>query len=302
MTDKYPLLTVESVTYWYWDCDPAYSTGDIAKATGTNQSAVLDFMEKNGILRRTMSEACLNRFKCKHKKEAFVRQRNMPEFKQKQSQRTSEYLSDPSKKKEMLSRLQKYVESILGEVQIQILYLLRKSEGMFLSDLKKIIKKGMKIIDSSLRKLYDRGFVTRQKQLNTNTFNSNSFQYYYSITDEGVALIAAKEKEPKFYSVFDFLDSILLRERSNGKNDSISVYLGKNQKEILRWFQIRNSLFLTDLNKPTSLENSVLDKSLKCLFKRGFLSRKKDINPNSSNYPKHYRYCITELGKKIKIE
>ena len=137
MTEKYPLLTVESVKYWYWECDPAYSSGDIAKATGANQNTVLDFMEKNGIPRRTMSEAGLNRFKCEHKKETFVKQRNMPEFKQKQSQHTSEYLSNPFKRKEMLSRLQKYIESILGDVQIQILYLLRESEGMFLSDLKK---------------------------------------------------------------------------------------------------------------------------------------------------------------------
>ena len=198
--------------------------------------------------------------------------------------------------------IQKYAESILSVVQIQILYLLRKSEGMFLSDLKKIIKKDMKIIDSSLRKLYGRGLVARQKQLNTNTFNSNSFQYYYSITDEGVALLVAKEKEPKFYSVLDSLETFLSRERSNGKNDSISVYLGKNQKEILRWFQDENSLFLTDLKKPTSLENSVLDKSLRGLFKRGFLSRKKEIKPNSLNHYRYFRYRLTELGRKIKIE
>ena len=45
MTDKYPLLTVENVKYWYWECDPAYSSGDIAKATGAKQDTVLDFMK-----------------------------------------------------------------------------------------------------------------------------------------------------------------------------------------------------------------------------------------------------------------
>ena len=302
MTEKYPLLTFESVKYWYWECDPAYSSGDIAKATGANQNTVLDFMEKNGMPRRTMSEAGLNRFKCEHKKETFVRQRNMPEFKQKLSQRASEYWLDSSKKKEMLNGLHKYVENMLGDVQIQILYLLRKSEGMFLSDLKKIIKNDMKIIDQGLRKLCERGLVARQKQLNTNTLNSNPFQFYYSITDEGLASLIAHEKEPKFYSVLDSVDAILSRENSKGKNDSISVYLGKNQKEIFRWFQVKNSFFLTDLKKLTSFDNIVLDKSLRGLFKRRFLSRKKETNPNSINHLKHYKYCITELGKKIKIE
>ena len=241
-------------------------------------------------------------FKLTPPKEAFDKQRNMPEFKQKQSQHTSEYLSNPFKRKEMLSRLQKYIESILGDVQIQILYLLRKSEGMFLSDLKKIIKKSMKIIDQGLRALHKRALVVRQKQLNTNTLNSNSFQYFYSITDEGIALLVANEKKPEFYSVLDSVDSIVSRDNSNRKNDSISVYLGKNQKEILRRFQVKTSLFLIDLKKMTSLEIVVLDKSLNGLFKRGFLTRKKEIKPNALNHYRYFRYRLTELGRKIKIE
>ncbi len=157
MTEKYPLLTVESVKYWYWECDPAYSSGDIAKATGANQTTVLDFMEKNGISRRNMSKAGLNRFKCEQKKEDFVKRMNEPEFKQKQSQRAIVNWKKSSNRKEILERLKRNVESMLGNVQVQTLYLLRKFEGMFLSELKKIIPNDMKSIDISLRGLYKRG-------------------------------------------------------------------------------------------------------------------------------------------------
>ena len=108
--------------------------------------------------------------------------------------------------------------------------------------------------------------------------------------------------KPEFISVLDSLDANFSRKNSKGKNNSISVYLGKNQKEVLRRFQVKTSLFLSDLKKMTSLEIMVLDKSLKGLFKRGFLSRKKEIKPNSLNHCRYYRYSLTELGRKIKIE
>ena len=57
MTEKYPLLTAESVKYWYWGCEPAYSVIDIAKVTGTSQATIYMFMEKNRIPRRSRSEA-----------------------------------------------------------------------------------------------------------------------------------------------------------------------------------------------------------------------------------------------------
>jgi len=90
MTDQYPLLTVESVKYWYWEFDPAYSVIDIAKVTGVNQATIYNFMERNGIPRRNRSEANINRFKCAHKKEEFVRQRNTLESKMNQSQNATD--------------------------------------------------------------------------------------------------------------------------------------------------------------------------------------------------------------------
>ena len=86
------------------------------------------------------------------------------------------------------------------------------------------------------------------------------------------------------------------------KKKKKKVYLGKNQIVILRLFQENNSFFLTDLKKLTSLDRVVLDSSLKGLFTRGILSRKKESNPDSANHLKHFRYRLTELGKKIKIE
>ena len=71
---------------------------------------------------------------------------------------------------------------------------------------------------------------------------------------------------------------------------------------ILRLFQENNSFFLTDLKELTSLDRVVLDSSLKGLFTREILSRKKETNPNSLNNLMHFRYRITELGKKIKVK
>ncbi len=302
MTEKYPLLTVENIKYWYWECNPAYSVIDIAKVTGVNQATIYGFMERKGIPRRSRSDANINRFKCEHKMEAFVRQRNTPKLKENQSNLAIGYWSDPSKRKKMMNGFTNYIENVLGVLQAQILYLLKNSEGMFLSDLIKNIKKDKNILDRSLRSLHQRGLVARQKQINHNTRNSNALQYHYSITDEGVVLLNEKKKEPKFKSLLKHLEDFTVKNKSALKNNSISVYLGKNQKIILRLFQDKHSLFLTDLKELTSLDRVVLDKSLKGLFTRGILSRKKELNHNSSNHPKHFKYRITELGKKIKVE
>ena len=259
-------------------------------------------MEKNEIPRRSRSDANINRFKCDHKKEAFVSQRNTPEFKTNQSQNAIGYWLDHSKRKKMMNGFTKYIESVLGVFQAQILYLLRSSEGMFLSDLKKIMKKDNSILDQSLRGLHKRGLVARQKKVNHNTRNSNALQYYYFITDEGVTLLDEKKKEPEFISLLEPLEPFTVKNNSALKKDSISVYLGKNQIVILRLFQKNNSFFLTDLEKLTSLDRVVLDCSLKGLFKRGILSRKKEVNPYSTNHLKHFKYRLTELGKNIKVE
>ena len=105
MTDKYPLLTAESVKYWYWECDPAYSIIDIVKVTGAPFSTIQRFMNKNDIPKRTRSEANLNRFKCAHKREDFVRQRNSPEFKKSQSKNAVSHWLDESLRRKMVNSL-----------------------------------------------------------------------------------------------------------------------------------------------------------------------------------------------------
>ena len=302
MTDKYPLLTVESVKYWYWECDPAYSLIDIAKVIGVNQATVYRFMVRNGIPRRNRSEANVNRFKCAHKKEAFVRRRNTHEFKKNQSQNITGYWLDPTMRKKMMDGFTKYIESKLGVFQVQILYLLRNSEGLFLSDLVKIINKDKTILDGRLRTLHQRGLVARQKQINHNTRNSYALHYYYSITEQGVSLLAEKEEELRFASLFESLETTCVRNSRDIKENYISTYLGKNQEVILNLFQRKSPLFLTDLKKLTSINSKILDRSLKGLFTRGILSRKKEINPNSLNHLMHFKYRLTEVGNKIQIE
>lgn len=123
--------------------------------------------------------------------------------------------------------------------------------------------------------------------------------YYYSVNDKGINLLAEKEKESKFTSLFDSLKNNTAKNKLNQKENSISTYLGKNQKVILSLFHGGDSLFLTDLKKLTSIHKNFLDKSLKGLYTRGILSRKKEANPNSINHPKHFKYRLTEFGKKI---
>jgi len=41
MTETYPLLTVANVYHWYWECDPAWSGWDIAKAIGCKHPATV---------------------------------------------------------------------------------------------------------------------------------------------------------------------------------------------------------------------------------------------------------------------
>ena len=124
MTEKYPLLTFESVKFWYWECDPAYSVGDICKVTGAPYTTIQRFMSKNNIPKRNRSEANFNRFKCAHKKEAFMKQRNSPEFKKNSSEKASEQWKDKRIRESTIRNLKKYNESVLGDVQAQILYIL----------------------------------------------------------------------------------------------------------------------------------------------------------------------------------
>lgn len=302
MTEKYPLLTTESVKHWYLECDPAYSVIDIAKVTGASQATIYRFMERNRIPRRSRSEASINRFKCEHKKEEFVKQRNTSEFKKNQSQYAIGYWLDQSKRRKMMNGFSNYIESVVGLFQAQILYLLKNSEGMFLSNLTKIIKKDKTILDQSLRALHKRGLIARRKEINHNTRNSNASQYYYSITNEGVVLLAEKEKTLEFNSLLKPLETFKAKSNPTLEENTISVYLGINQKVVLRLFQEKSSLFLTDLKKLTSLDRKTLDNSLRGLVSRGILSRKKESNPNSGNHLKHYKYRLTELGRKIVIE
>lgn len=298
MTDMNPLLTVENVKYWYWECDPAYSTLDIAKVTGTYVKKVQNFMQKHNIPRRSLSEANLNRFKCAHKKKSFIKQMNLPEYKLTQSEKSLAVWKDQSKRKKLGNSIKEYHQTHIGELQALILFVIRRHTSLFLTEMVKLLNKDKRSLDTNLKSLYKRGFVSRQKQLNHNTRNSYASHYYYSLTNKGINLLDQKTKDPKLISLFNSVDDSNLKQNKN----SISTYLGKNQKEILRWFQNNNSLFLTDLKKLTSIEKSILDKSLNGLFKRGFLSRKKEINPNSLNHLMHFRYRLTEVGNKIQIE
>jgi hypothetical protein len=125
MTDNYPELNVLNVRYWYYQCEPTWSMDDIANHIGCAQSTVMKLMEKNGMPRRSHSEANLNRYKCKWKAEKFLEQRNDYEYKMRMKNTTR-----------------------VGTVQKKILSFLNSQGSKFASDL----ESQLNVINSTLQR------------------------------------------------------------------------------------------------------------------------------------------------------
>lgn len=79
----------------YWDTNPAWSGIDLAKYYDCDWSTIYRFMKKNDIPRRNHSEANLNKWLCKWKREA-----NIKSMKEKDGKRRSEFMKERWEKPE----------------------------------------------------------------------------------------------------------------------------------------------------------------------------------------------------------
>lgn len=162
MTDNFPDLTVTNVRYWYWLCNPKWSTLDIAKVVGCSYPTVLEFMKKNRIPIRNPSEAGYNAFSCPKKRENILEGLRSEGHRQAQRERILKRWDDPLQRKKLeesnvnfktqLSRSRtlrllwktpqvrkKRIESIaLGSNQLMLLMRLHNNGAVFLSDFKKL--------------------------------------------------------------------------------------------------------------------------------------------------------------------
>ena len=296
LSSGYPLLTVEKLKYWYWECDPGYSLLDIVKVTGASYSRVQRFMEKNGIPRRDRSEANKNRFKCEHKKSAFLETLQSAEHREKQSVISKRTWSDPRLRKEAVIKAQKK----LSERQIIILYLSRRHNGVFQASLVPILERDNRVVSSSLRILFERGLLEREKQENFKSRSCRLLQFKYFITQNGTLLLNShlNNLEPGFKEKLNVLDKLFadLKKRNFNRN------IGKTQELIIKLFKKRGSMFLSDFHGLADLSESAIRNGLSRLILKGYLTQKAEYNPDRASYKScHYRYALSESGKELTI-
>ncbi len=89
-------------------------------------------------------------------------------------------------------------------------------------------------------------------------------------------------------------------------NNPDKIKTGKNQKVILKELINKGALFFDELFSSSSLNHinrSSLVSSLRLLFNRGLINRRKKINVNCNNFNNYnYNYSISNLGRKCLIQ
>ncbi len=79
--------------------------------------------------------------------------------------------------------------------------------------------------------------------------------------------------------------------------------ISKFQKLLLYLLTIHEGLFVTDFLKLVKGDLNSVDSSLRGLYKRGLVSRAKELNLDCfNNFKLHYKYSLTELGKSLIAE
>lgn len=307
---EYPLLTVENVKYWYWEVESHWSGIDIAKAVGCSNWKVYRFMHKNNIPIRSTSDATINRFNCPQKYEKFMKSHNTPEVNELQSITSKEMWQHTQKRISLMNGVQKRNMVKLTEYQKLLLYLLVRHETLFLTDFIRITNLERISLDATLRGLFNRDLVSRKKEYNERSFNNYKTHYKFRITKRGKELLALKLTN----SSSDY-DEILRKIYTQHSHESPTIipqkeeplekytYIGRNQLEILKIFLEQGKpLFLLDFKELISITKRAVDKSLAALFKRGFLSRKKETNEHykgAAQNKKQYLYELTKEGRKL---
>ncbi len=299
MTDVYPQLTVSNIKHWYWEVEPHWSVCDIASNIGCSESTIYSFMKRHNIPRRSTSEANINRFNCPRKYKEFLKQRRSPDFRMSQSVVAKEVMYKPEIREKFLQAIKKSSEKRLSECQKLILFLLMTHKKLFITEIVRMVKRDLQSIDSTLRALYKRQYVTRDKMKNPYTFSNFKSHYQYSLTDKGRKLIKTN-LENNDVQFKNFLENDI-----PSKKDPMTLQyefikrenIGKNQLTILKIIQNKGPKFLLDLLPILGLSKKTVDSSLRCLSSRAFLSKEKKVNPNyqgSINHRVQTYYSITD--------
>ena len=310
ISESYPQLTVENVKYWYWEVEPHWSAVDIAKAIGCSDSNVYYFMHKNNIPVRSAMEATINRFNCPQKYKDYRKQRSSPEFRKHQSIVSFEAWQDSIRRAKYSESMREVTLKKISEFQKLLLLILLQHARLFLTDFIRITNLEGKKLNLALSSIYKRELVTRTKEYNKNTDSNYKYNYRYEITDKGRELLLLNMTSASF-NYKKLLETIqarynqptLAKSPERKRKNSSYIHIGKNQQAILHVLKQQNCpLFLVEFVSLMTIPEAAISKSLRHLYKRGVVSRKKELNRDYTGNiqnAKQYLYRLTENGKEL---
>ena len=297
MTDRYPLLTVENVYYWYWECDPPLSQLDIANEVGCSPGTVSLFMIKNNIPRRDYSKAQYARYENEDKYDQFKDLMSSKEVRDKISDGFKSVWEDPEKRKKLEKANRDRVEDIIGDTQFRILGVLIKKDGLSLSELVKndrLADYSKKKCDLALRRLVERRFLYRKKR-KVGPPSSKIKVYIYFITDAGRVIFDKNNNEIRKKEMKKWAE--LNREITSKQ---AKPKLGTTQLKIIGRVKKNGPMFFSEITeklKEKEISNSSIQHSLKLLYERSVLNRRKVYNEKAKGNNKfEFLYSLNSLN------
>lgn len=299
MTVKYPLLTVQNVHYWYWECDPPKSGHDIAKEIGCCFQSVYNFMRAHNIPVRDYSESGKVRFQDPEKYEAMMEIKRDPEYRRKESESNKKLWTSAEKRMQKSEEMKRISEKWLSNYQKVILFLMQNEEKKFLRELTADTGLDKKDLNRNLRFLCRRGLMKYEKEFDTKLQMNRKCNHYF-ITQKGITILKYNQK----HNTFEY-DKLIERLKNNKKTNPTTKnrnksYIGKNQRILLRILNNDEPMFARELQKMTNLSVVSIDDSLRLLCNRELVERKKDIDLATMRNNKNcYIYSITGKGSSL---
>lgn len=179
---------------------------------------------------------------------------------------------------------------------------------LFLTDFIRITNLEGKKLNLVLSSIYKRELVARTKEYNENTDSNYKYNYRYEITGKGRELLllnmtSASINYKKLLETIQarYNQPTLAKSPEKKRKNSGYIHIGKNQRAILRVLKQQDRpLFLVEFASLMTIPKAAINKSLRHLYKRGLVSRKKEFNRNYTGNiqnAKQYRYRLTEDGK-----
>ena len=299
MTEKYPLLTVQNVQYWYQERDPPKSGHDIAKEVGCCYQNVYNFMRAHNIAIRDYSESGKVRFQDPEKYEAMMEIKRDPEYRRKESESNSKLWTSAEKRKQKSEEMKKISEKWLSDYQKIILFLMQNEDKKFLREITTDTGLNKKCLNRNLRFLCRRGLMKCEKEFDTKLKRKQACNHYF-ITLKGIKILKHNQKHNPF-EYDNIIEHIKNNKKTNGATrERNKSYIGKNQRILLMVLNDNEPMFARELQKMTNLSLASIDGSLRLLCKRMLVVRKKEVDLASvRNNKNSYRYSIIENGSSL---